>query len=193
MLSLTENAVVRYTVAGEVAEPLGNDHPFVRPYGQFPCADGYVFFGGYTDKFWGVTCALFGEPEMARDPRIDTMEKRFDDEVYRTVVEPLLNRWFARHTKAELEALAADQVPLSAIKTIAEVVADPHIAVREMIVDVPMGDKAVPMLGMPIKLSDMPRQPHAGAPALGEHNQAVFGDMLGMAAAEIAELRSGRN
>lgn len=188
VLSLTENAVVRYTVANEVAGPLGNDHPFVRPYGQFPCADGYIFFGGYTDKFWTITCALFGEPEMARDPRIDTMEKRFETATYEGVVKPLLNRWFARHTKAELEAMAGDEVPLSAIKTIDEVVADPHIAARGMIVDVPMGDRRVAMLGLPITLSNVPVQPHAAAPTLGEHNQSVFADLLGLSAAEIAVL-----
>jgi CoA:oxalate CoA-transferase len=191
VLSLTENAVVRYTVAGEVAGPIGNDHPFVRPYGQFPCADGYVFFGGYTDKFWAITCAMFGEAGMATDPRIDTMEKRFDAQVHSAVVEPLLNRWFARHSKAELEAMAGDTVPLSAIKTIDEVIADPHIAARGMIVDVPMGEAMVSMLGMPIKLSEMKPQPHAAAPTLGQHNQAVFGDMLGMAPAEIAALDGG--
>ena len=46
VLTLTEHAVVRYTTKKEVASPLGNDHPFVRPYGQFRCKDGYVFFGG---------------------------------------------------------------------------------------------------------------------------------------------------
>ena len=192
VLSLTENAVVRYTVANEVAGPLGNDHPFVRPYGQYPCADGYVFFGGYTDKFWAITCALFGEPEMARDPRIDTMEKRFVPEVNETIVEPLLVRWFARHTKAELEAMAGDELPISAIKTIDEVVADPHIAARGMIVEVPMGDKPVRMLGMPIMLSNDPKQPHAAAPTLGEHNDAIFRDLLGMSDADIAALNPGK-
>jgi CoA:oxalate CoA-transferase len=190
VLSLTENAVVRYTVAHEVAGPLGNDHPFVRPYGQFPCADGYVFFGGYTDKFWAITCALFNEPEMARDPRIDTMEKRFDAEIYETVVKPMLHRWFADHTKAELEAMAGSEVPLSAIKTIDEVVEDPHIAARGMIVNVPMGDQDVAMMGMPIKLSDGPTEPHAGAPALGEHNETVFRGLLGLDDAAFAALRA---
>jgi len=189
VLSLTESAVVRYTVDKEVAGPLGNDHPFVRPYGQFPCADGYIFFGGYTDKFWAITCALFGEPEMAKDPRIDTMDKRFEEEAYTAIVEPLLHRWFARHTKAELEEMAGDAVPLSAIKSIDEVVADPHIAARGMIVDVPIGEKPVAMLGLPIKLSGAPVQPHAPAPRLGQHNDAVLVDMLGMAAADVAALR----
>ncbi|HVK81512.1 MAG TPA: CoA transferase, partial [Verrucomicrobiae bacterium] len=75
VLTLTEHAVVRYTTEGDVATPIGNDHPFVRPYGQFPCKDGYVFFGGYTDKFWRITCEIFGEPDVAQDPEIDTMEK----------------------------------------------------------------------------------------------------------------------
>lgn len=189
VLSLTENAVVRYTVAGEVAGPLGNDHPFVRPYGQFPCADGYVFFGGYTDKFWAITCALFGEPEMARDPRIDTMEKRFDPEVDAGVVRPLIERWFSRHTKAELEEMAGDAVPISAIKSIDEVIADPHIQSRGMIVDVPVSGQPVAMLGLPIKLSGAVSAPHAAAPGVGEHNASVLGRLLGMNAAELAELR----
>lgn len=189
VLSLTENAVVRYTVAGEVAGPLGNDHPFVRPYGQYPCADGYVFFGGYTDKFWAVTCALFGEPELASDPRIDTMEKRFDPQVDGQVITPLLNRWFARHTKAELEEMAGDAVPLSAIKTIDEVIADPHIAARRMIVDVPVAGQATRMLGLPIKLSGDTGQPHGPAPSLGQHNGAVLHDLLGLDAEAVAGLR----
>jgi CoA:oxalate CoA-transferase len=192
VLSLTESAVVRYTVAQEVAGPMGNEHPFVRPYGQFPCADGYIFFGGYTDKFWALTCAIFGEPDMARDPRIDTMEKRFDPEVYETIVKPLLHRWFGRHTKAELEKMAGADVPLSAIKSIDEVVADPHIAARGMIVEVPVGDKAIAMLGLPIKLSGAQAQPHDAAPGLGEHNDLVFREMLGMSDEDVTALsRSG--
>jgi CoA:oxalate CoA-transferase len=178
VLSLTESAVIRYSVAGEIAQPLGNDHPFVRPYGLYPCADGYVFFGGYTDKFWAIACEIFGEPAMARDPRIDTMEKRFDPQVNETIVKPLLERWFSRHTKAELEAMVGDAVPLSAIKSIDEVIADPHVQAREMIVDVPVAGQAIAMLGLPIKLSNASVAAHDPAPALGEHNAAVLQGML---------------
>ena len=103
VLSLTENAVVRYTLEQDVATPLGNDHPFVRPYGQFACKDGHVFFGGYTDKFWRISCEIFGTPELASDPEIDTMEKRFDQQVYERRILPILDGWFMGHTKAELE------------------------------------------------------------------------------------------
>lgn len=188
VLSLTENAVVRYTTKGEVAAPLGSEHPFVRPYGQFPCKDGYVFFGGYTDKFWRLTCQMFGEPEVAADPAIDTMEKRFDPVVAETRVRPILERWFSTYTKAELEEMAGDTIPLSAIKTIAEVVEDPHIAAREMIVNVPLGAEMVRMFGQPVKLSATPATTFAKAPDVGEHNALVYGDLAGLSAEDLARL-----
>jgi len=188
VLTLTENAVVRYTTKGEIATPLGNDHPFVRPYGQFPCKDGFVFFGGYTDKFWRITCEMFGEPELADDPEIDTMEKRFDRDVHERRVKPLLERWFGKYTKAELEELAGDRVPLSAIKTIAEVVEDPHIAAREMIVKVPVAGKLVRMFGLPVKLSNTPGNPCEKAPHPGEHNAFVYSRLANLSAGEIDDL-----
>lgn len=189
VLSLTENAVIRYTTSGEIAEPLGNDHPFARPYGQFPCKDGYVFFGGYTDKFWQITCQLFGEPEMASDEQIDSMDKRFQSSVYNERIVPLLTKWFAPYTKAELEEIAGDLVPLSAIKNIEEVVNDPHIAARDMIVSVPVGNQMVKMFGMPVKLEGTPGDPTGKAPAIGEHNQLVLQAFAGLSASEIEKLK----
>lgn len=190
VLTLTENAVVRYTTQKEVASPLGNDHPFVRPYGQFPCKDGYVFFGGYTDKFWAITCTMFGEPDKATDPAINTMEKRFDATVAETIVKPLLERWFSAYTKAELEEMAGDKVPLSAIKTIGEVVEDPHIAARNMIVNVPVAGKLIGMFGLPIKLSGQQEIANEKAPAPGEHNALVFEKLAGIASDELDRLRN---
>jgi len=189
VLSLTENAVVSYTVAGKVPEPMGNEHPFVKPYEQFPCRDGFVFFGGYTDKFWRLSCALFGEAATADDPAIDTMAKRFDPETYEAEVKPLVLGWFADRTKAELEALAGDDVPLSAVKTIAEVVEDPQIAAREMIVEVEHPRYgALRMAGSPIKLSETPTQPRGTAPDVGEHTSDLLRG-LGLDDEQISALR----
>lgn len=190
VLTLTEHAVVRYTTKKEIASPLGNDHPFVRPYGQFRCKDGYVFFGGYTDKFWTITCALFGEPDKAIDPAIDTMEKRFDHVVAETRVKPLLEGWFSKYTKAELEEMAGDKIPLSAIKNIAEVVEDPHIAARNMIVDVPIAGRLIGMFGQPIKLSRATGMTFEKAPMPGEHNELVFSRLAGVTPAEFERLKT---
>jgi CoA:oxalate CoA-transferase len=190
VLTLTEHAVVRYTSKQEIAAPLGNDHPFVRPYGQFRCKDGYVFFGGYTDKFWAITCALFGEPDKAAEPAIDSMEKRFDPVVAETIVKPLLEGWFGKYTKAELEEMAGDKVPLSAIKNIAEVVEDPHIAARNMIVNVPIAGRLLGMFGQPIKLSGLTEIAFEKAPAAGEHNELVLARLAGVTPDEFEKLKT---
>lgn len=190
VLSLTENAVVSYTVDGTVAQPLGNEHPFVRPYGLFSCKDGYVFFGGYTDKFWNLTCAMFGEPELAADPEIDTMTKRFDSNTYERRVRPLLERWMADHTRAELEELAGEEVPLTAVKDIGDVVNDPHIRARDMIVDVDYpGLGTLEMFGQPIHLGTTPANPRGRAPNTGEHTDTLLRGLLDLSQTEIGELR----
>jgi len=191
VLSMTENAVVTYTVDAKVAQPLGNEHPFVRPYGLFPCRDGHVFFGGYTDKFWRLSCELFGEPELIDDPEIDTMAKRFDEATYRSRVEPTVLRWFAERTKAELEWIAGDLVPLSGVKDIAEVVADPQIAARDMVVDVDYPDFGrLSMVGSPLKLSRTPATPRGLAPTVGAHTDEVLRLLAGLDEAGLERLRT---
>jgi CoA:oxalate CoA-transferase len=191
VLSLTESAVVSYTVDGTVPGPLGNDHAFVRPYGLFPCKDGHVFFGGYTDKFWRISCELFGDPELADDPAVDTMAKRFDDEVYRSRVEPVVRRWFEHRTKDELEWMASEVVPLSAVKDIAEVVNDPQIAAREMVVDVDYPDHGrLRMVGSPLKLSATPTNPAGLAPSFSEHTAEVLRLVCGLSEDDVARLEA---
>jgi CoA:oxalate CoA-transferase len=191
VLSLTENAVVSYTVDGKVAAPLGNEHPFVKPYELYPCKDGFVFFGGYTDKFWRLSCQMFGRPELADDPEIDTMAKRFTPEVYERRIRPLLHEWFADRTKIELEELAGDQVPLSAVKDIGEVVEDPQIAARDMVVDVDYPDFGeLRMFGSPIKLDVTPTNPRGLAPGVGEHTDVLLRALADLDDEQIAALRS---
>jgi crotonobetainyl-CoA:carnitine CoA-transferase CaiB-like acyl-CoA transferase len=189
VVTLTESAIVNYTVDGKVAEPLGNDHPFARPYGQYACKDGHVFFGSYTDKLWRESCAIFGEPELGDDPEIDTMAKRFDDATYQRRVKPIIERWFAHRTKAELEAMAGDRIALTPIKRIDEVVSDPHLRARQMFVQVPFGDVAVEVFGSPMKLSGTPPRASGAVPQLGEHNREVYVDWLGIDPERFEALR----
>ncbi len=192
VLTLTENAVVAYTAEGTIARPLGNAHPFVRPYELFPCRDGYVFFGGYTDKFWKISCEIFGaEGEYAAHPDLHAMSARFDAEVYEASVRPLVEGWFRDRTKAELEQLAGDLVPLSAVKDIGEVVEDPQIAARDMIVDAEYdGYGSLRTFGSPVKLGRTPPRTRGRAPDAGAHTDDVLRVLLGYEPDEIAALRS---
>lgn len=191
VLALTETAVVDYTVRGVEATPAGNEHAWVRPYELFDCADGQVFFGAYTDKLWRASCELFGDPEAADDIEIDTMRKRFDPEVYARRVKPLVSRWLVTRTKAELEELAGDVIPLTAIKTIGEVVDDPGTAERDMVVEADYGPLGVlRMFGQPIKLSATPATPNRRANRFAEHSDAVLTGLAGYDAEQIARLRA---
>jgi CoA:oxalate CoA-transferase len=118
------------------------------------------------------------------------MAKRFSDETYDEVVRPTVERWFSTRTKAELEQLAGDDVPLSAIKDIDEVVHDPQIAARDMVVEVAhpqYGD--LRMVGSPLKLGATPAQPRSWAPELGEHTETVLQRLCGLSPAEVSALR----
>lgn len=190
VIALTETAVVDYTVDKKVAAPQGNAHAWVRPYELFDCADGQVFFGGYTDKLWRVSCELFGTPEAAEDPEIDTMRKRFDPEVYQRKVKPLVDSWFARRTQQELEDLAGDTVPLTALRSIADVVDEPGTAEREMLVEADYGNLgSLTMFGQPVKLSETPADPARTANRLGEHTDQVLSALAGYSDEQIARLR----
>lgn len=190
IMALTETAVVDYTVTGTVAKPAGNEHAWVKPYELFDCADGQVFFGAYTDKLWNASCDLFGTPEHKDDPEIDTMRKRLDAEVYERRVKPIVAEWLRSRTKAELEELAGDVVPLTAIKDIGEVVDDPGTAERDMIVEADYGSLGtLRMFGQPIKLSATPATPARTANRFAEHADQVLADLAGYDAARIAELR----
>ena len=81
------------------------------------------------------------------------MAKRFDEATYQRRVKPIIERWFADRTKAELEAMAGDRIALTAIKRIDEVVNDAHLRARQMFVQVPFGPVDVKVFGSPLKLS----------------------------------------
>lgn len=188
IISLTENALVTYTETGEVVGPTGNGHPFVKPYGRYACKDGFVFFGAYTDKFWREACQAFGTPEWASDPELDTMAKRFEQATYLRRVKPIVEGWCAVYTKAELEALTGDRFPLSPIKSMDEVVADPHVRERDMVVSVECQGAHFEVFGNPVKLSGGTLEKGASAPAVGQHNQQVYRQWLGLEQHQYDEL-----
>ncbi|KAF1045543.1 CaiB/BaiF CoA transferase family protein [Xylophilus sp.] len=180
IVSLTENAIVTYTETGEVTVPSGNGHPFVKPYGRYRCKDGYVFCGAYTDKFWREACRTFGDSEMENDPETATMAQRFSQDVYERKVDPAVRRWCGRHTKAELEEMVGDRFPLSPIKGIDEVVADPHLRARDMLVEVGYEGGRFLVFGNPVKLSLGTLERDARAPGAGQDNEAVYRRWLGL-------------
>lgn len=189
-LAVTGYAVGNYTAGGIVARPLGNADSNARPFESFETKDGSIFFGGFTDKFMKITFDFFGEPEFLKDPEIDTMVKRLDVSTYEKKVKPKLEECFARYNSKELEDALADEVPIVPIKNIVEAINDPQIKARDMIVTVPYPDRDAEIFGLPIKLSETPGDPRGRAPLVGEHNEKIFFEMLGITKDELAKLQA---
>ncbi|WP_263142918.1 CoA transferase [Pseudomonas sp. RIT-PI-AD] len=188
-LALTGYAVPNYTAGGILGAPLGDEDSNVRPFESFATRDGQVFFGGFNDKFFHQVCAYFGEPELARDPEIGAFATRNLPEVYARRVKPKLAGWFASRTTAELEAALADQVPLAPIKNIAEALADPQVKVREMIVTTTYPEGSLDSFALPIKFSETPANSEGLAPRVGQHNDKVYRELVGLSGERLAALK----
>ncbi|MBQ6735649.1 MAG: CoA transferase [Lachnospiraceae bacterium] len=184
-LSLTETIVTNYMVEGKITRPTGNDHPFVMPYSAFKAKDGYIFNGGYTDKFWKLQCEFFGEPEYAEKPEVDTMVKRHVHETYEKYVKPKLEEWISNYTVEELMEGLGDKIPMAPIQDVSQVVKDPQILEREMIIEHEFPQGRVGMLGQPIKMSNTPADTSGLAPEIGRDNRKIYVEWLGLSPEEL--------
>ncbi len=135
---------------------------------------------------WAPLAALIGRPELADDPRFATPAARLPilDEVWETV-----EAWTSLHSKAEvLEKCNAIDVPCGPILSMQELLEDPDLRERGMIVPVEHPERGTfYTIGCPLQLSDSPVEVKR-SPLLGEHNAEVYGALLGYDAAKLAEL-----
>jgi len=178
-----------YLTEGRVPERIGNRYESCYPYDSFSANDGSVVIAAANDKLWQLVCQTIGQPELANDVRFDTNAKRVNRHAE---IKPIIEHWTRQHCIDDIVSNMLDAgVPASPINTIDRLVNDPHIAVaREMFVDLEH-PKAGPMklTGAHIKLTGTPASLRTPAPLLGQHNQEIFGGLLGMAAESIKELQ----
>jgi crotonobetainyl-CoA:carnitine CoA-transferase CaiB-like acyl-CoA transferase len=137
---------------------------------------------------------IIGRPDLAADARLQTAydwAKHTDD-----LIRPAIEGWAARLTKHEAaNALAEGGVPAAPCNAQFDVINDPHVAARRMLVEIPRIDaSAEPVLvpGNPIKLSAVAEGPERSVPLLGEHTDQVLADELGLDAAALAALRKAK-
>lgn len=188
-LTMTEAAVVGYTVDGTVEGTKGNEAPRVRPYSMYPCKDGYVFFGAYTDSLWKKAARFFGDEEAETDPDFCTTERRYQDEIFRSKVEPRIIEWLSGYTKQELLEGLSPLIPVDPIRTIKEAVEDPQFEQRDMIPAIQHHESSIRMYGQPIKMSATPYEMKKGAPLVGEDNTALCEEFFGYDDQKVSELK----
>lgn len=191
MFSMMDNWPTVYGLTGRLPQRMGNRHPFTAPYDCFQATDGWVVIGvGNSQLFRNLVTAM-GMPELGRDPRFKSPNARLErhDEVNNVVAN-----WVKDRTVAEvLQVLGPEgaNVPCAPVMTLDRLVTDPHLRAREMIVDLPHAKLGqVPVTGVAFKLSESPGGIDHLGPELGQHNDEIYGELLGLSASEMEQLRS---
>ncbi|HXW08787.1 MAG TPA: CoA transferase [Vicinamibacterales bacterium] len=150
---------------------MGNEHPSLAPYEPFAAADGLVIVAVANPRLWSRFCAAIGAAHLEGDPRFATNSDRLQN---REALTAAIRSIFERQTVDALIAkLSAAGVPCGRVRSIPEVLADPHLAARQMLLELPLAGGTVKVPGNPMKLSSVPRAAESPAPALGEHTGEI--------------------
>ena len=188
MVALLENAIVRYVVDGAVPSAVGSRHPSFTPFQFFRAKDRYISVAIGNESLWERFCHAIGRPDLLDDACFKTNALRTE---HHDALEPILAEVFARKAAAEwVSAFEKAGIPSGPINTVADVVNDPHVNERGMILE--MVHKTVGKLkvaGSPINLSEDKTETNRPSPILGEHTEEVLGDLLHMEPEALAQLR----
>jgi len=171
-VAILENAIARHQATGEVPGRLGSRHPSIAPFAAFAAADGALVIAAGTDALFGALCRAVERPALAADPRFASNEARVRNvDALHAELESALA---ARPVAEWLARLQAAEIPCGPIQDVAQVLADPQVAARNMLIR----SGALHLAGNPIKLSTSPdpaeRPP---APTLDQHRTPILRDL----------------
>ncbi len=182
------NQAMNYLTTGVAPQRLGNAHPNIVPYQDFPTADGDFILTVGNDSQFRKFAEVAGRPEWADDPRFATNTLRVAN---RSVLVPLLRQATVFKTTAEwVTQLEAVGVPCGPINDLAQVFADPQVQARGLAMQLPHALAGlVPQVASPIRLSETPVEYRNAPPLLGEHTRQVLKQVLGLHADAVEALR----
>jgi formyl-CoA transferase len=157
----------------------------------YACAPGgpndYVFIHAQP-QMWKALIGVMGQPELADDPRFATPDGRWEN---REALNAIVEAWTRQRSKHEVMRLMGDAgVPCGATLDTGEVLEDPHLRARDMILDVEYPTRGTyQTVGCPVKLSDSPAEV-TRPPLLGEHTAELLSSLCGVSADEVQRLRT---
>lgn len=167
----------------------GNRHSSLAkaPYNAYEADDGYVAILCTSDGHWQALCAAIGREDLADDERFATNVDRVEN---METIDAAIEEWTQARTREEIESvLSAAGVPCGSVQSVEEVIHDPHLEQREMVVEIDHpteGEIRVP--GTPIRLSDSAMPDIEPSPTNGEDNDAVYRERLGLSEEELCAL-----
>ena len=181
--------MLQYQMTGNVPTPLGNDDPDFAPHNNYPCAgeDAWVSIAVGSETEWRALAGVLGEDGLAEEPRFADAASRWRN---RRALDDLVARWTLTRTPEEATGLLQSAgVAAMPVMNIADQFADPHLNARETYVEIDHPHVGAEMLyGVPWLFSRTPGSVRAPAPLLGQHNQYVLTELLGMDDATVRRL-----
>jgi succinyl-CoA---D-citramalate CoA-transferase len=189
VLALMESTIPEYALAGHVRGRTGAILPFVAPSNTYPTSDGdYVVIGANADTVFARFAKAIGHPEWAESERYATHNARGENQ---EELDERISAWTKEHAAEEvLKTMREASVPAGKLFTAKDMVEDPHYKARENVVtveDPEMGP--FPMQNVVPRLTETPGKVRWTGPALGQHNDEVFGELLKLSEEEQSGLR----
>jgi crotonobetainyl-CoA:carnitine CoA-transferase CaiB-like acyl-CoA transferase len=177
----------RWTIAHEVPEQAGNDHPTSIPTGVFKTEDGYINIASAGDEIFGRFCRAVERPDLAEHPDYKTGRSRSDN---RKALNAAIEEITRERPSAEwIDRLNKAGVPAGPIYRMNEVFADPqvkHLGIAQTVHHPKLGD--IDLIGQAVTLSRTPSRLVSASPDAGEHTDTILGE-LGYSAGDIAGLK----
>nr|WP_322941434.1 CaiB/BaiF CoA-transferase family protein [Pseudomonas sp. s4] len=182
------NQAMNYLTTGLSPKRLGNAHPNIVPYQDFPSADGNFILAVGNDGQFRKFCEVAGIAQLADDPRFASNKARV---AHRAELIPLLRQATVFKTTAQwIELLEKAGVPCGPINDLQQVFADPQVQARGLRLDLPNAlGSTTPQVASPLRLSETPVAYHSAPPLLGQHTDTLLRNLLGMSDAQVAQLR----
>ncbi|MGE0665159.1 MAG: CaiB/BaiF CoA transferase family protein [Sphingomonadales bacterium] len=189
--ALASNLSLLHGNEGAVTTRTGNRHGglSIAPYNVYPASDGHVAILCIKEAHWSNLLRAMGREDLADDARFATNALRvanLED------TDALVEAWTSARTRDEIfAAIKRFRIPCAPVRDLEEVMVDPHMHARGMLewIDHPeLGRVVLP--GSPLRIHGADRPPTVPSPTLGQHNEEVYGGMLGLSIEDIAGLRS---
>ena len=187
VLAMMEATAAEYTVTGHIRERTGSILPKIAPSNVYPTKDGSVLVAGNQDSVWKRMSAMMGMAELGDDPRYNSHVARGERQAE---LDELSGEWTRKYTSIEVLDMCEEHgVPAGNIYRAPEMLAAPHFEAREAIIerDHPRHEN-FKMQNVAPTHSATPGHDETVGPEMGQHNELIYGELLGMSSATMKDL-----
>ncbi|MFC1904897.1 CaiB/BaiF CoA transferase family protein [Chloroflexota bacterium] len=173
-------------------EQVGNRAYWMGPCDLYKTKDEkWVYLAIITNGIWRRFCRFIGREDLITDPRFSENDlARWEQ---RDILDPIVSEWVASQTAEEVVEISRQiPIPCGICYSHYEVANDPHVKAREMLMEIPTpeGKGTVTVTGLPIRMSGTPTKVERPYPAVGQHNEEIYGGLLGYSLEDMEKLKA---